>query len=643
MKSPKWQPIAQAALPQLEASIAQACQDATETLLRQARHGVDPRDRMAGEALKRSHPDMAATACKALREGLRPVLAPVAAQSRATAPSEELSFEILDDDAAHEQVELARLTELLREGTVVAVSALERLERTLAGVAKDPAAPTVATPAAIARALWQGSDVLHLQPVERSRALKAVGDGLAPALERYYGDLVSQITGKGPAPRNTAQAAAATTAVLSLARHTRPAELAPFDLQQPGALRQLLPQAATAMAETQPMPDEGDGARIPQLIRKHRAELSSLHERDSDWALLELISRLFGLVLADPNLPEGVKPLIGNLQALVANLARNDPSLLDSHRHPAWVLTNKIASQAIALAESKSGQLQEFLATLAAIQSALGSQPDAVDFERAVERLQKWRKLLVTRKLTELSPTIEFLRSQAHAQPKALVVREQLQALLDAASAPQAAQAFVLDVWAVVIARAGAGDHGFSGDELSNLTQELLWSVNIARHRADRAALLQRVPRIVAGLRLGMDSIGISPSQQDAWLARLAQVHAKALLRAPPHEQPRPEPVADRVAEQTAEQVLEAIQVGDSIRLQMQGDWVVVQLLWVSANRHFLLFSSPTAGRSHSFTSRALLRMAAEGLLRPLETQSALERATERLSTDFGAFDALSA
>jgi hypothetical protein len=642
MKSPTWQPIAQAALPQLERALQDACQDAAENLLRQARSGADPRDLSAGDAMRRLHLDVAEAACKALREGLRPApTAPTALPPviSAAAPTEELSFEILDDDAANEQVELARLTELLREGTVVAVSALERLERSLAGVAKDPIGPLFATPAALARAIWQGSGVLQLRPAERTRALKAIANALAPGLERYYGEIVSQVTGKGQSPRSTAQAAAATHAVLSLAQHTRPAELAPFDLQQPGALRQLLPQAATAMAETQPMPEEGDGARIPQLIRKHRTELSSLHDRDSDWALLELISRLFGLVLADPNLPDAVKPLLGNLQGLVANLARQDSSLLDSHRHPAWVYTNKMASQAIALAESDADQLQEFLATMAAIQSALGPKPDAVDFERAVERLQKWRKLLVTRKLTELSPTVEFLRAQANAQPKALAVREQLQALLEESEAPPAAQSFLLDVWAVVITRAGSVANGFSIDEVANLTQELLWSVDVARNRVDRAALLQRVPRMVAGLRLGMDSIGIELSQQDAWLARLAQVHAKALLRAPPRVEARAEPVP----EETAEQLLDAIQVGDSIRLQMQGDWVVVQLLWVSANRHFLLFSSPTAGRSHSFTRRALQRMAGEGLLRPLEAQNALERATERLSTDFGAFDSLTA
>ncbi len=53
--------------------------------------------------------------------------------------------------------------------------------------------------------------------------------------------------------------------------------------------------------------------------------------------------------------------------------------------------------------------------------------------------------------------------------------------------------------------------------------------------------------------------------------------------------------------------------------------------------------ADPTAGRSHSFTLRALERMAAEGLLRPLGTHSALDRATDRLSTDFGALDTLSA
>ena len=69
---------------------------------------------------------------------------------------------------------------------------------------------------------------------------------------------------------------------------------------------------------------------------------------------------------------------------------------------------------------------------------------------------------------------------------------------------------------------------------------------------------------------------------------------------------------------------------GDIVTMQLHGDWTDVQLLWTSDNGYFLLFAGSGDG-SHSFTRKALEKMAAQGLLRTADSGSALQRASDEL------------
>ena len=55
-----------------------------------------------------------------------------------------------------------------------------------------------------------------------------------------------------------------------------------------------------------------------------------------------------------------------------------------------------------------------------------------------------------------------------------------------------------------------------------------------------------------------------------------------------------------------------------------------LQLLWMSDNGYFLLFAGRGEG-SHSFTRKALEKMAARGLLRTADASSALQRAGDEI------------
>jgi hypothetical protein len=75
-----------------------------------------------------------------------------------------------------------------------------------------------------------------------------------------------------------------------------------------------------------------------------------------------------------------------------------------------------------------------------------------------------------------------------------------------------------------------------------------------------------------------------------------------------------------------------ALRPADRLRLFVHGRWARVQLLWRSDQGQFFLFAGEAVGRTHSVTHRALEKLAAAGLLQPLEARSLVQRALDNVT-----------
>lgn len=72
-----------------------------------------------------------------------------------------------------------------------------------------------------------------------------------------------------------------------------------------------------------------------------------------------------------------------------------------------------------------------------------------------------------------------------------------------------------------------------------------------------------------------------------------------------------------------------SLDIGTWVQLQIQGRSARAQLTWRSPQGLFYMFSSKVGGRAHSMTRRALQRMAAQGLVLPLEAEGLMDRAMQ--------------
>jgi hypothetical protein len=599
--------------------------------------------------LARRHAAFAAAFSEALQQSFAAFTRPPAPQ----APGQWLNLgdlEIMDDSRIQDEIEVAQVVHLLGEECGVELRRLLKFEEALRRSEGARVSASPIGPPGLARALWAGSETLGLGAAARAEAVRSAARWFAPRL----GEIYAAVRQAGFADASQLEASDRAEVASEEVESTSPPT--GFDVTRPGALYELLdlddqrpvfaasePAPMTAIPDTQPMPLEGDDPRIPDLIHSHREELAALQGTPSARLVVALIGHLFAQIVADPALSPEAREWIARLQPGVVRLATEDATLLQSHRHPVWTLVNRIATH---MSVDKGAPAPEFLQWLAATIAQVEAEPTAASFEAAGDRLTQWQRKQAQRRLTGVEGALELLRRNASQEELVARSRAKLQRKLDSAQPPSAVKRFILTLWSLVVAQEAAtrAPDAPRTSPAMDTAVDLIWSTDAARSRADAPTLVGLIPELVERLTAGMATVQLSDAIRAAWLEQLAAIHLHALRRpvgtAPTSgpvtvdlelddELPPAEPAQPRTFAPTGP--LAALQVGDSVAMQLHGDWINVQLLWMSDNGQFLLFSGANGGGSHSFTRAALHKMLEQGLLRMSEGRSALERASDEI------------
>jgi len=560
------------------------------------------------------------------------------------------AFELMDESRVQEEIEVAQVVRLLDEDCGIELRRLIKFEAALRRHEGVRVAASPIGPPCLARALWTASESMGLNPTARAELVRCVARWLAPRL----GELYAAVRQAGFADASHLEAAdRGAEAGDDQAPVSAPTG---FDVTRPGALFELMDldeqrpvvAASTAhaplerIADTMPMPLDGDDARIPDLIHSHREELAALRDASSARLAVALIGHLFDQIVADPALSATAHDWIARVQPLVVRLATRDATLLQSHRHPVWTLVNRVATYTNADKGPPAPEFQQFLADTLA---QLGADPSTPAFEAAVERLAQWQRRQAQRRLTSVEGALDLLRRNASLEDLVAQAKARLQRKLDSAHAPSPTRRFILTLWSLVVAQEWTAlppDRRRNSPAMDTAV-DVIWSTDKARSRADAATLVAMIPELVERVTAGMATVKLSDAMKKAWLEQIAAIHLHVMRRPSGEEAaagpvtvdlelddelpPAPPPPA---APQDASSPVAGLQVGDNVTLQLHGEWTDLQLLWTSDNGYFLLF----AGRgdaTQSFTRKALEKMFAQGLLRTADSASALQRASDEL------------
>ena len=407
----------------------------------------------------------------------------------------------------------------------------------------------------------------------------------------------------------------------------------------------------------------------------HRAALVASAGAPVERQTIELLSRIFDAVLTDPQVQPSFQAVLARMQASALRVALREPAMLESHQHAVWLLFDRIGE--VSAGHPRPGDARGAALLLCcnalAEELARASAPDGALYRRALNRLDLFLAEQLMAQLRDAEAAVAALRL---AEKREIMEQHLSRRLVDQMVPLRTSpgiRRFVTGAWARVMAESilrHGEDHETTRGYIK-LVDQLLWSVQLPDHPQSRQRLVSLLPGMLQQLRSGMASIGLPAAEQEAVMNELMTVHTEALR---PGARGAAGLSAEDIVQRLRDEVLpettgpmtfsdsvidlssldtvpadvmqaesaaahtddparrvEALRSAQRLRLFVRGRWACVQLLWRSDQSLFFLFAAEDPTRTHSITRRALERLAAAGLMLPLESRTLVQRALDSL------------
>ena len=418
------------------------------------------------------------------------------------------------------------------------------------------------------------------------------------------------------------------------------------------------------------------GFAIPaNRLAVHRAALVASAGAPVERQTIELLSRIFDAVLTDPQVQPSFQAVLARMQASALRVALREPAMLESHQHAVWLLFDRIGE--VSAGHPRPGDARGAALLLCcnalAEELARASAPDGALYRRALNRLDLFLAEQLMAQLRDAEAAVAALRL---AEKREIMEQHLSRRLVDQMVPLRTSpgiRRFVTGAWARVMAESilrHGEDHETTRGYIK-LVDQLLWSVQLPDHPQSRQRLVSLLPGMLQRLRSGMALIGLPAAEQEAVMNELMTVHTEALR---PGTRGAAGLSAEDIVQRLRDEVLpettgpmtfsdsvidlssldtvpadvmqaesaaahtddparrvEALRSAQRLRLFVRGRWACVQLLWRSDQSLFFLFAAEGPTRTHSITRRALERLAAAGLMLPLESRTLVQRALDSL------------
>jgi len=636
-------------------------------------------------------------------------------EHRDTWPGEPRSggLELMDEASVEVDIGISRAMQLIDSTAEWELRELQTFTSTLVGQGHVTAESNPFRPLVYATALWDAACAVAQAQIQRAIILRNSAGVAAGLLKSAAAAASTRLESQGVQP-----GAYRTVVLPSSAGFARPIA----EPSRHGALSGLLasmPQGSGAVRDESapsprtgaPAPVRSDGGsrrspaleqallRLDELLRQsafertepgrpstgqrfdqQRSALLASASEPVDRQIIELVTRLFEALFKDSVLQGALRPLISRMQVPALRVCLADHSALDSLEHPVWRLLDRIGFTSQGYSRVEDPRLAAFLAFAAAVaeEMAGASTADTALFRRGLNRIESFLAEQLHEQLRAAHATVEALEVAERREVLQQHLMQRLADQMEPVRTSAAIRRFVTAAWSRVIADEMLRNGEQSEQALGALkaVDDLLWSLNIPDHPQSRQRLITLLPGLLQRLRVGVGSIALPASEQQAVFDELMTIHTEALrpgARAAGAagalsseeivrklreevvpEMPPARHFSDSVIDLSSMETvpaehlpsgsdhleddparrIDALRSGDRQRIFLQGRWSRVQLLWRSDRGLFCLFAGESPWRTHSITRRALERLASAGLMHAVEAKPLVERAIDRMMRD---------
>jgi hypothetical protein len=413
-------------------------------------------------------------------------------------------------------------------------------------------------------------------------------------------------------------------------------------------------------------------AKVAVELRRTTTELKRKAETKNEKAIIEIVALMFQAILQEDRIPPGVRVWFARLQMPVLRVALAEPDFFSTLNHPARQLIDRMGSCVMGF-DDNSVNSSVLQAEIKRVVQVIEQYPETGKrvYQLVYDEFQKFLSKFLTgsdatKKVVSVAQQVE--------QKETLTIQYtiEMRNMLKEMPVRDEIREFLFKVWAEVLAVSAVrkGPRHTETLELKKLAADLVWAASAKPNRADRARVIQDLPKLLQKLRSSMSMLGLPPSAQEAHIRVVSDTLADAFMsktQAIPEEQikvmaERLERLEDFVSEdgmgdlpldaESIELMLgidastivvvsqggslpnaamlawaQELQLGAWFTLDHNDRVIQVQLLWRSERKHLHLFAS-TDGRSYLIQAGRLAAYLQAGLLLPQEEETLTVRAT---------------
>jgi hypothetical protein len=269
------------------------------------------------------------------------------------------------------------------------------------------------------------------------------------------------------------------------------------------------------------------------LIRAHRDELRQASTGSIDHMVIDVIGSLFDQILSDPKVPPQMARQIGRLQLPVLRAALGDPTFFSSRKHPVRRFVNRIASLGAAVDDFGDEQGKRFLARVRAlVNDIVEGDFDQIDiYESKLGELEQFIAELASAEVRSQGDPAAMLGEKETELRLGQHYAQQLQTELKDLNGHEFVRDFLSGIWSQVLVQAerrhGATSEAFQ--RLRSVARDLYMSVQPKGNPQQRKEFLSTLPRLMQGLKDGMDLVGWPEPARKAFFGQLLPAHAESL------------------------------------------------------------------------------------------------------------------
>ncbi len=424
----------------------------------------------------------------------------------------------------------------------------------------------------------------------------------------------------------------------------------------------------------------------PEAVRLH---LRTMARGLGQTLSLEVVGLMVENIVGDRRLLAPIAQVVRELEPALLRLALVDPRFFSDKQHPARRLLDEITSRSLAFNSVEARGFGSFFKPLKEGVEPLAHQPidSAEPFELVLTALVETWDENALRDRQQLEKAMGALRHAEARNFLAEKVAADVRARPDAARVDGDVMNFLCSPWAQVIAQARLSDTTSSADpgQFLELISVLMWSAQPDLTRKNISELTRLVPKLLAKLREGLETISYPSVKTSAFFEALMNLHQQAFRPASTTQPAEPVKTSGVVALDTTQPQLlsddadpwvapteakvsgfmeipavdakESIPpvpqpdmlnldellngvappvdaempIGTWVELQAHGQWSRTQLSWASPHGTLFLFTS-AFGSTQSMSLRTRNKMLSAGTMRVISSQHLVEGALDAVA-----------